>query len=162
MPGTPAAGRPHTLRPSTSTIDLDLGPGPVDDRLLHRLIEVLQQLTTDSPAPPAPETVRIHVASRSVHIGSRTAALTRVEFDLLLHLARHPRHVLTRHQLMTAIWNGDRGRSRTVDVHVRRLRSKVGTAGTIVETVRGVGYRLSRHAHVIVIATDGRSGQGSL
>ena len=75
--------------------------------------------------------------------------LTRLEFDLLAHFVESPRRVHTRRQLVGALWpTGTDARSRSVDVHVRRLRAKLGApwAESLV-TVRGVGYRWTPPTH---------------
>ena len=65
------------------------------------------------------------------------------ELELLYHLASNPNRVYTRDQLLNEVWGFEYyGDSRTVDVHVRTLRQKLGEAGTCIETVRGVGYRM--------------------
>jgi DNA-binding response OmpR family regulator len=80
--------------------------------------------------------------------------LTRREFDLLCFLAEHPRRVFSRSQLLQAVWGYDfSGGGRTVDVHVRRLRQKLGSRGPSISTVRGVGYRLDESEHVFVLDT---------
>ncbi|MFI5952368.1 winged helix-turn-helix domain-containing protein [Cryptosporangium sp. NPDC051539] len=78
--------------------------------------------------------------------------LTRREFDLLSYLARHPRQVFSRRQLIDAVW-GTRFRSseRTIDVHVRRLRAKLSGTGPSIVTIRGVGYRLDHADRVAVL-----------
>ena len=81
--------------------------------------------------------------------GGRRVDLTRREFDLLLHLARHPRQVFTRAQLLRAILGDALSGDRTVDVHVARLRRKL--AMPLLETVRGVGYRLSPVADLLLL-----------
>jgi DNA-binding response OmpR family regulator len=69
--------------------------------------------------------------------------LTRREFDLLAHLMSHPRLVFTRGQLLAAVWQQpDVGDGRTIDVHVARLRNKLGAPHRrSVATVRGIGYK---------------------
>ncbi|MEI6365231.1 MAG: winged helix-turn-helix domain-containing protein, partial [Actinomycetes bacterium] len=69
--------------------------------------------------------------------------LTFKEFELLKHLAQHPGRVFTRAQLLQEVWGYDYfGGTRTVDVHVRRLRAKLGTENeSLIGTVRNVGYR---------------------
>lgn len=69
-------------------------------------------------------------------------ALTIKEFDLLVFLLRHIGIVLTRDQILTEIWGYDfDGETRTVDVHIRTLRSKLGKSGELIQTVRGLGYK---------------------
>lgn len=79
--------------------------------------------------------------------------MTRLEYDLLLFLARHPHQVLTRGQLLSEVWGyEDLCGARTVDVHVRRIRQKLAGHGPIITTVRGVGYRLDAVERLRVMA----------
>jgi two-component system phosphate regulon response regulator PhoB len=82
-------------------------------------------------------TYRVSVDGQAIKLGP-------TEFKLLNHLMRHPERVHSRGQLLDKVW-GDHVfiEERTVDVHVKRLREALGTAGTMVQTVRGAGYRLS-------------------
>ena len=69
--------------------------------------------------------------------------LTRKEFELLQYLMENKGLVMTRNQILCHVWGYDfDGETRTVDVHVRTLRQKLGSAGDMIQTVRGVGYRL--------------------
>lgn len=69
--------------------------------------------------------------------------LTYKEFRLLCMLMESKGNVLTRDQLLTNIWGYDfDGETRTVDVHIRTLRQKLGNCGAMIETVRGIGYRI--------------------
>lgn len=78
-----------------------------------------------------------------VTVEGKAVTLTLKEFELLNRLISHPNIVLTRDQLLTEIWGYDfDGETRTVDVHVRTLRQKLGKASDLIETVRGVGYRM--------------------
>jgi len=75
--------------------------------------------------------------------GDAIFSVTPTEWRLLELLTRHPGRVYTRSQILNALWPDDRDvEDRTVDVHVARLRDKMGDAQTLVETVRGIGYRL--------------------
>jgi two-component system alkaline phosphatase synthesis response regulator PhoP len=87
--------------------------------------------------------LEVDLAGRRVRVEEREVALTRKEFDLLAHLMRNRGRVVTRQQLLERVWGYDHpGETRTVDVHVRQLRKKLGTpSGDFVETVVGVGYR---------------------
>lgn len=87
--------------------------------------------------------VRIDSARRSAHVEGQALDLTYLEFELLAHLVAHPHRVHTRDQLVTTVWGyGHVGDGRTVDVHIARLRRKLGVEhrGTI-QTVRRVGYK---------------------
>jgi DNA-binding response OmpR family regulator len=89
--------------------------------------------------------------SRTVLRGEGEIPLTRREFGLLRHLAQHPRRVFTRMQLLQQVWGHAHVGQRTVDVHVRRLRVKVGLEVPLVATLRGVGYRLGDDVTVAVV-----------
>ncbi|MBM0239732.1 winged helix-turn-helix transcriptional regulator [Micromonospora sp. ATA32] len=106
--------------------------------------------------PLAPTVPALHIlaSSRSVLRDGEPLPLTRLEFDLLLHLVAHPRRVFTRLQLLNAVWGYEHAGVRTVDVHVRRLRGKVGVDVPLVTTVYGVGYRLADDARVTIDRTS--------
>jgi DNA-binding response OmpR family regulator len=105
------------------------------------------------PAPPPepdPSSVVVFASAREVRRGGEVVPFTRIEFDLLMFLATHPRQVFTREQLLHHVWGFSRGGLRTVDVHIRRLRAKLPDRPLVV-TVRGVGYRLADDADVRVV-----------
>ncbi len=78
-----------------------------------------------------------------VQVDGEDVALTRKEFQLLRLLLERRGTVLTRDQLLNTVWGYDfDGASRTVDVHVRTLRQKLGEAGNLIQTVRGIGYKM--------------------
>jgi DNA-binding response OmpR family regulator len=87
--------------------------------------------------------ITVDSARHRVEVGGKSVQLTTAEFKLLTLLVKKPGRVLSRDMLLTAAW-GYEGmiNSRTVDTHVRRLRQKLGKAAKVIETVRGVGYRL--------------------
>ena len=86
--------------------------------------------------------ISINVGTRMVTAGGENVALTLKEFELLQTLMRNPEHVYTRENLLSEIWGIDyAGETRTVDVHIGTLRTKLGSYGKYIETVRGVGYR---------------------
>jgi DNA-binding response OmpR family regulator len=87
--------------------------------------------------------IHVDVPARRVLLDGSEVALTRKEFDLLVHMIRHRGRVLTRERLLERVWGYDYpGETRTVDVHIRRLRRKLGAAAEErIETVVGVGYR---------------------
>lgn len=87
--------------------------------------------------------LEMDVEKYEVKVGSAVVALTLKEFQLLRYLLENQGIVLTRDQLLGHIWGYDfDGETRTVDVHVRTLRQKLGDYGEVIETVRGVGYRI--------------------
>jgi DNA-binding response OmpR family regulator len=87
--------------------------------------------------------VAINVETYQVTVGGRPLDLTFKEFELLRHFAEHPGKASSRARLLQEVWGYDfYGGTRTVDVHVRRLRAKLGPEHEhLIETVRGVGYR---------------------
>ncbi|MEW1611685.1 MULTISPECIES: winged helix-turn-helix domain-containing protein [unclassified Streptomyces] len=101
------------------------------------------------PAPerveeaPSPGPVRIDSTRRTASVDGVTLDLTYLEFELLAHLVAHPHRVHTRDQLVTTVWGyGHVGDGRTVDVHVARLRRKLGAEHRrSIQTVRRVGYK---------------------
>ena len=91
--------------------------------------------------------VHINVKKHEVTVSGKEVILTLKEFELLEKLMRNQGIVLTRDQLLTEIWGYDfDGETRTVDVHIRTLRQKLGEQGGLVKTVRGVGYRIGGEA----------------
>jgi DNA-binding response OmpR family regulator len=129
--------------------DADLG---VDDFVLYplrpgELVARLRRLA-GQPESESPDMLRrgalaIDLASYRVSIDGTLVELTYKEYELLRFLATQPDHVFTREALLDKVWGYDfYGGARTVDVHIRRLRSKLEVGGhTFIETVRSVGYR---------------------
>ncbi|MCE0510638.1 response regulator transcription factor [Microbacterium aurugineum] len=117
------------------------GPAEIDARLrlaLARRDEVAE------PASVQASGVTIDEQSYSAKLRGRPLDLTYKEFQLLHFLATHPSRVFTREQLLSEVWGYDYfGGTRTVDVHVRRLRAKLGDQEQIIGTVRNVGYRFN-------------------
>ena len=172
--GGPGRGATAARRPSepalTVTVAIPLN-GDAFSPQAHKLIEAVRELVevsqgtvTVEPADPprdefepeiatGPE-VRLLTGTRQVLIEDQPLPLTRLEFDLLLFLAENPRRVFSRTQLLSAVWGYEHTGERTVDVHVRRLRVKLGGAVPLITTVYGVGYRLSDEARVVVQPHD--------
>lgn len=86
---------------------------------------------------------REHVVTAS----GRTVELTLKEYELLKLLLSTPGVVYTREQLLSQVWGISHAETRTVDAHVKTLRQKLGAFGNLIETVRGVGYRIAKDAH---------------
>ncbi|MGN1058813.1 MAG: response regulator transcription factor [Clostridia bacterium] len=85
----------------------------------------------------------VNTREHTVTLDGERLSLTLKEFELLRLFLSHPGIVYTREQLFSAVWGMDYcGESRTVDMHIRTLRQKLGAYGSLIETVRGVGYRL--------------------
>ena len=110
-------------------------------------------LTVSVPQARTPESgeLRILPLARRVFHRDGSVELTRMEFDLLLHLARRPGHVQLRTVLLAELWGLPDGvETRTLDVHIRRLRRKLGPAAELITTVRGVGYRMDGAERVTI------------
>lgn len=87
--------------------------------------------------------LHVDVEKREVLVNGENVVLTLKEFELLRRILKSGKTVITRERLLEEVWGYDFiGESRTLDVHVRTLRQKLGEAGEFVQTVRGVGYRL--------------------
>ncbi|WP_320066281.1 winged helix-turn-helix domain-containing protein [Micromonospora sp. RTGN7] len=179
VPGRPPGGqrRPASTTTAVLTVTLNIPLAadealtPAARRLLDAAREMLERGEAVISTGPAPErrgdqasgartparplaatipVLHILASSRSVLRDGESLPLTRLEFDLLLHLVAHPRRVFTRLQLLNAVWGYEHAGVRTVDVHVRRLRGKVGVDVPLVTTVYGVGYRLADDARVTI------------
>jgi two-component system, OmpR family, phosphate regulon response regulator PhoB len=134
-------------------IGLDLG---ADDYLVKpfspgelaaRVRSVLRRSRPGAVSARPASGLWVDETSRDVTLDGRSVDLTAKEFDLLAFLARHPRQVFTRAQLLQHVWGSAKGwqGEATVTEHVHRLRQKLGSCGDgrpIVQTVRGVGYRM--------------------
>ncbi len=87
--------------------------------------------------------IEADLPQRRITVSGNEITLTYKEFELLVFLMENKGKVVTRTALLDKIWNTDfEGESRTVDVHIRTLRQKLGAAGELIETVRNVGYRM--------------------
>lgn len=113
--------------------------------LLARVRALLRR--TDQDTAAAEYTIRgLHIcpAKRTATVDGEPVSLTRKEFELLCLFLEQPDVVMTRDRLLSQIWGyAFDGESRTVDVHIRALRQKLGAYGDLIETVRGIGYKLS-------------------
>ena len=86
--------------------------------------------------------VSVNVKRHEARVNGEAVELTHKEFELLLFLMKHPGEVFTRDALLDLLWDYNyTGETRTVDVHIRTLRMKLGEGADIIETVRGTGYR---------------------
>jgi DNA-binding winged helix-turn-helix (wHTH) protein len=103
---------------------------------------------------PSAGGVVVDISRKRVLIDGESAAFTFKEFELLQYLVLREGRTIERTELVTSLWQGttddDAPGERTIDVHVRRLRAKLGRYEDIVRTVRGVGYRFDRHADVVI------------
>lgn len=112
------------------------------------------------PKPARTVGVTIDFSRKRVVLNDEVAPLTYKEFELLQFLVLREGITVPRADIVDALWSAsdvDRPNARTIDVHVRRLRSKIEPFEDIVRTVRGIGYRFDRHADVTINYGTGRS-----
>jgi DNA-binding response OmpR family regulator len=161
----PIARRPRPRlrpveQPLTVTISID-GGGPAGR---ERVLEALRELVTaaggehavavDPPVRAADDAagglVSLDPLPRAAFRDGQLLDLSRLEYDLLLFFARHPRQVFSRAQLLERVWGHVHTGARTVDVHISRLRTKLADP-EVITTVYGVGYRLADNAPIRVV-----------
>ncbi|MHA7984203.1 winged helix-turn-helix domain-containing protein [Rathayibacter sp. CAU 1779] len=108
---------------------------------------------TADPSQDRATGVVVDISRKRLLLDNENVALTYKEFELLQYLVLREGRTIDRSELIASLWEaGDDEvpNERTIDVHVRRLRSKLGTYEDIVRTVRGIGYRFDRHADVTI------------
>ena len=122
-----------------------VGPAELESRIRLAVGRLAASRDSDDPEAHIIRSgeVTVDEATYTAKLGGRPLDLTFKEFELLKYLAQHPGRVFTRDQLLQEVWGYDYfGGTRTVDVHVRRLRAKLGPEHeTLIGTVRNVGYR---------------------
>jgi DNA-binding response OmpR family regulator len=136
------------------TVTISIAGGAAEGR--SRVLAALRDLV-DAAGPGAevavePDTanpIRLDPRARTALREGVPLDLSRLEYDLLLFLARHPRQVFSRTQLLAQVWGHTHTTNRTVDVHVSRLRTKLDDP-EVVTTVYGLGYRLADDAAITV------------
>ncbi|WP_382309648.1 winged helix-turn-helix domain-containing protein [Herbiconiux sp. UC225_62] len=137
------------------------GAGGRDVDVVRLALQDPTALAKHRQVPDAQDRARdgvvVDLSRKRVLLDNNAANLTYKEFELLQYLVLREGRTIERAELITALWSaGDEEvpNERTIDVHVRRLRSKLGDYEDIVRTVRGVGYRFDRHADVSVRHTS--------
>lgn len=111
--------------------------------MVARVKAVLRRYKKEEPKNLVAGTLTLDEGSHVVKDGDRIIELTYKEYELLALLLKHQGRVYSREQILDLIWGHDYdGENRTVDVHIRTLRSKLGDAANLIKTVRGVGYKL--------------------
>lgn len=117
--------------------------------MVARIKAVLRRCTAPRHDEDDEETIRIgrlevKQMEHKVSVGGSEVVLTLKEYELLRKFLQHPGIVFSRDKLLNDIWGYEfSGETRTVDVHIRTLRQKLGEAGELIETIRGVGYRMA-------------------
>ena len=123
------------------------GPAEIDARVRLVIARVAAAKGIDADSETD---IVIDEASYTAKLHGHALDLTFKEFALLKFLAQHPGRVFTRDQLLSEVWGYDYfGGTRTVDVHIRRLRAKLGDLDALIGTVHNVGYRFSTDAAVV-------------
>ena len=111
--------------------------------LISRIKAVLRRTSKESSSVLVFRDLKMDLSKHIVMVEDEKITLTLKEYELLKKLMQNPGVVCSRDMLLDEIWGYDYyGESRTVDVHIRTLRSKLGKAETYIETIRGVGYKL--------------------
>ncbi|GIE93077.1 winged helix-turn-helix domain-containing protein [Paractinoplanes rishiriensis] len=159
----PHAVRPRRLRPVPDlppeppvTVTISIAGGAAGrDRVLAALRDLVDlagaavEVAVDTAEPRTTGAIQLDPRARTALRNGDQLDLSRLEYDLLLFLARHPRQVFSRSQLLSQVWGHTHTTNRTVDVHVSRLRTKLDDP-EVVTTVYGLGYRLADDAAVAV------------
>ncbi|MEA5015365.1 MAG: response regulator transcription factor [Candidatus Limiplasma sp.] len=115
--------------------------------LLSRVKAVLRRSAGEEESHFTLGAIRLWVDRRAVTAQDQEISLTYTEFELLHHFMQNPGIVLSRERLMERLWGIDADlHSRTVDMHIKSLRQKLGPAGKQIQTVRGVGYKMEAAA----------------
>ena len=112
--------------------------------LVSRIKAVLRRTKTEQSLDVYEvENLKMDLKKHKVKVDGETVVLTLKEFELLKRLMMHQNIVLTRDRLLEEVWGYEfAGETRTLDVHIRCLRQKLGAAGELIQTVRGVGYQI--------------------
>ena len=112
--------------------------------LVSRIKAVLRRTKTEQSLDVYEvENLKMDLKKHKVKVDGETVVLTLKEFELLKRLMMHQNMVLTRDRLLEEVWGYEfAGETRTLDVHIRSLRQKLGAAGELIQTVRGVGYQI--------------------
>jgi two-component system alkaline phosphatase synthesis response regulator PhoP len=114
--------------------------------MVSRVRAVLRRTAPKSATTLSYGRLTMNTAEHTVALDHTALELTLKEYELLRLFLEHPGQVFTREQLLEQIWGTEFfGETRTVDVHIGTLRSKLGELGNIIRTVRGVGYRLEKN-----------------
>ncbi|MDN5688649.1 MAG: winged helix-turn-helix domain-containing protein [Brachybacterium sp.] len=141
------------LRPRGAGVVSPNSPARKDAETARRRALRATAVSPSSPAVATEDSLVIDLFGRRVRIDGQDVDLTYKEFELLAELARNARRTISRDQLMSSVWAEapeDTG-ERTVDVHVRRVRTKLARYRRLISTVRGAGYRLDPGSDVAII-----------
>lgn len=114
--------------------------------LVARVKAVLRRVSRDTQAEVLTYgDITVDLDKHEVKSGGENVVLTLKEFELLKKLLANPEHVISRNTLLDEVWGVNfYGETRTVDAHIKTLRQKLGANGNMIETIRGIGYKLSK------------------
>ncbi|MDO4301205.1 MAG: response regulator transcription factor [Clostridia bacterium] len=113
--------------------------------LMARVRSQLRRTEEDSVNYKEMGALKINTDTREVFVNDSLVILTFKEYELLVYLINNTHRVVTRDELLNKIWGYEyTGETRTIDIHIRTLRQKIGTAGEYIKTIRGMGYRISK------------------
>jgi len=127
--------------------------------LISRVKAVLRRTDRDAPTSAVFEVgpVKLNMDRRSIQVNGEEVYFTHKEFQLLFYLIQREGTVVSRDELMQQVWGfGYEGESRTVDVHIKTIRTKLGSHGAMIKTIRSVGYMLDAE----LLNTKARLGAG--
>ena len=128
----------------------DYIPKPFGMMELLARVKALLRRTASEPAVEEYQLGSLYVCppKHRVLVDGKSVTLTLKEYQLLCLLLENLQVVLTRDQILNNVWGYSfSGESRTVDVHIRTLRQKLGSAGDLIQTVRGIGYMIAEDSH---------------
>lgn len=112
--------------------------------MISRIKAVLRRVGTLKKTELKVEELELHTDTRRVYVAEKEIRLTNREYQLLRYLMENQGVPVSRNVLLNRVWGYEfQGETRTVDVHIRFLRQKLGSAGRLIETVRGMGYRIN-------------------
>ncbi len=115
---------------------------PFSLKILSARIEAILRRKGDTAVSVDPSRLRIDKLAREVYVDNTLVQLTYTEFELLEYLMTNKGIALSRDRILGSVWQYDYdGDARTVDTHIKKLRSKLGEVGNQIKTVRGIGYK---------------------
>lgn len=113
--------------------------------LVARVNAVLRRITKEKHVVLSNGNIKVDLEKHEAYVDNKEIVLTLKEYDLLVYFLSNLNKVISRDELIEKVWGVDFiGESRTIDVHVGTLRSKISSSNNVIQTVRGVGYRMEK------------------
>ena len=113
--------------------------------LVARVNPVLRRITKEKHVILSNGNIKVDLEKHEAYVDNKEIVLTLKEYDLLVYFLSNLNKVISRDELIEKVWGVDFiGESRTIDVHVGTLRSKISSSNSLIQTVRGVGYRMEK------------------